>query len=142
MEVQVYREADMEAISARQEDDWGVNADALQMMVSQYPAWTFRIDGRPVMILGVWKLWEGNWECWAIPSDDARGSGLAVVRATRRLLDEVATWKDVNRFTALSREDKVEYNRWLEMLGFDVEYTQRKAYDNRLDVIGYRRLVA
>lgn len=137
-----YREGDEDLIQERSEDDWGTNESAIRLMISQCPAWTFRINDEVIMLMGVWELWKGNWECWSMPSDKARGHAFEIVKLTRGILHQLEQRSDVKRFTALSREDKGEYNRWLKLLGFDVEYRQKQAYDGKLDVIGYRRLAA
>ena len=135
-----YRDADNDELVRRPDDDWGADGNAMRVMAASSPTKTVRLDGKVVMIFGVWKLWEGCWEAWAVTSDDVRGYGHSVVRATKNFLEDIALRTDVKRFQALSREDKPEYTRFLTMLGFELEYVSKQAYDGKLDIIGLRRL--
>ena len=138
MEVRIYREGDDKRMTFRRNDSWGVNREQLLYMATQCPSWTFFIDGKPLMIFGAWPLWKGAWEAWAMPTDDLRGHGLAVIRTMRHAIELFKQRDDVDRLTCMVREFDTEYQKYMRLLGFRIEYVLDKAYDGKYDIYGYK----
>lgn len=137
-EVKIYRDGDEKDMEFRAPDDWGVSREELLYLATQCPSWTLFIDDKPVMIFGAWNLWKGSWEAWAMPTDKARGHGMIVVRTIKLAIELFKKRDDVNRLSCMVREFDTEYQKFMRLIGFRLEFELKKAYDGKFDIYGYK----
>ena len=145
--VRRYREGDAYHINTRIENAWDAHneAERADTLGRRGTAFTFyegsaRADTyRPVMLMGCNKLWQGCFSVWALPSHEARGYGLQLVRAARLLLDLVAKDKGIHRYHTLVHPKVWENIKWIKLLGFEAESVLRKAGPDHENIIMYAK---
>ncbi len=121
-----YREGDIDRINQRSCDDIGMDKQAAEISASSGYTITLDVDGAPVAVGGIVKLYDGVGQIWAVISDDARSHGLELVRSCRRLIESVTVLEKLDRIHCLVCADNVENQRFIKLLGFRCEFLMRK----------------
>lgn len=99
---------------------------------------TIEGDGEVLAVLGLVVRWDGVADVWAVIGDGARGRGVALTRAARRLLRRFASELRLRRVGASVQASRDEYCRWIELLGFECEGVEARAAPDGGDVFRYR----
>ena len=135
-----YREGDVFRVRIR-------HGDALNGPVCDFPGPSWTMIGeefgedRPLLVFGIINAAPGVGTLWAYISDDARGHGVAMVKFGRARMDEAFEIMKYNRVQAVVRTDRPEYERFIELLGFEKEGTMRNgSVGGEHDVFLYSRI--
>lgn len=121
----------------RRESDW--SGRVTDNMAAGGLAFTLRLQGRVVAVMGAVNNWPGYATAWAQISDDIRGQGRPLTRATRSVSDVIMKEMALHRMDAYAVADHPEYGRWLKLLGFTHECTLQAALPNGGDLCIYAR---
>ena len=131
-----YVTGDIGLIKARAVDDFDHD-----MFEECGEAWTLWEEHRPVAIFGIAPVDEGVGMFWGVVSDDARGRG---VRWIRRRMTFVQRWlmQQMNVYRRLQTTIRLdrEYQRFIELLGFQNEGLMRKIAADGGDLWLYSRV--
>lgn len=116
--------------------------DPLGAVVGNYPgpAWTMEKDGRVIAVMGITAVSGGIGLVWSFISDEARGHGKMMVKFAREKMKFALTEMRFHRLQAVVREDRPEYQRFAELMGFQKEGLMRKACANGDDLWLYSRI--
>lgn len=101
---------------------------------------TFRVNGEVAAVFGLVVRWPGVGDVWAVVGDNARGYGRPLTRTAKALFHTFADDLGLWRLGAMVRADAVEYQRWIELLGFEYEGTEIQAGPTGQDIHRYRWL--
>lgn len=137
LELVEYEQGDVYRVKIRLGDPLGGSVTDLKQ-----PAWTL-LDEEGNALLCFSILPEGTSGIatfFAYVSDDARGHGHYMLKTGRRIVERSFKHLNLHRIQAIVRADKVEYQRWIELLGFEKEGLMRKAAANKSDVWLYSRV--
>lgn len=91
---------------------------------------------RCVGMAGVFPIWEGRAEAWALIGEGAQRYALGIVRKAREVLDGVSA----HRVELNVKTSNVEGHRLAILLGFEYESTARKYHPDGSDVDVFVRL--
>jgi len=89
--------------------------------VAAGPAWTLRLDGRPVACGGIVLLWRGVGEAWSLSASGLGGRALAVHRLVAERLAAAEREHGLHRIQASVHIDNRRGRRWVAALGFEEE---------------------
>jgi hypothetical protein len=134
MELRAYEVGDEDRIPEQPggEGMWTRNVMAgLAMMGSSATAVA---DGRVVIVIGTIKLWPGVADGWCLVHPDSGLSARALIRIIKATLEDWARMEEVWRVNAMAMTEK--QMRFLRLLGFEHEYTQRRAGPEGIDLYG------
>lgn len=125
-----YRDGDLEAVDARFEVMTPELFTPAQLASSDMYTLTF--GDEVVAVAGHTIVWPGLGEAWFHVSDEIRGHGPWIVKTVKMLLERSQKENDVRRTNALIHEDRPEYIKWCELLGFVGEsYMAQAAPDGK-----------
>lgn len=82
---------------------------------------TILLDGRPIAVIGVVKLWDGVAEAWSVTSDEVRRVPLSFHKVVSGLIKAVERHLGIRRIQMSVDENYSEGHRWAEALGFKRE---------------------
>lgn len=135
VEFRGYEDGDVYAVKIRLGDPLGAP-------VVEYPGvkWTMTVNGEPAAVAGIMNGGPGIGMLWAFVSDDARGHGKKIVKFIRPKLDFAFKEMRYHRLQAIVRVDRPEYQRFIELLGFEKEGLMKKAAFNQDDLWLYARV--
>ncbi len=132
-----YRPGDTNAL--HRPGDKVVNMQSVLMMNGSFIR-TLEIDDEVIAVFGLVLRWPGVADIWAIVGDKTRGHGLGFTRKVKALMRQFADELSLWRIGATVREDLVEYQAWLELLGFEKEGVESQAAPDGSNLIRYRWL--
>ena len=92
------------------------------------PSFTGMINGEVVGAAGLWHLWKGVAEAWAIMGSKAVNHPYAVQKALKRGLVALSEAMGLHRIQAVMRIDNLRGLKWLKTLGFEQEGEPMKGY--------------
>lgn len=92
-------------------------------------------DGDPVSIGGFTPFTPGVWFAWMVSTERLPEVGRALSVEMRRRIRTMLKLPEVQRIEAHSAVFHTESHEWLELLGFEREYTRRKAGKDGTDYI-------
>lgn len=95
---------------------------------------TVEADGRAVMVVGGVKLWPGVGDVWSLVDPHSGVPARALVRIVKTNLEDWARMEGLWRVNAMAMNDK--QIRWMRLLGFEHEYTSRRAGPGGIDLYG------
>ena len=98
---------------------------------------SIEVDDTVIAVVGMQVRWPGVADVWAVVSDDARGHGIQLTRAVRRLLAQFASELGLWRVSTLVKTGVEENQRWIEALGFVYEGTEVAAGPDGRDLLRY-----
>ena len=84
-------------------------------------AWEFRVDGRPVSVMGVTPLWPGVWSAWMLATDEYLKVILAMTKLCRRVIMPMLWNAGAHRLEAKSVSHHHVAHGWLEHMGATLE---------------------
>lgn len=126
-----------------------VNRDGFQctqahlLMQSQSgPAFTAELDGRPVAAAGIVLTWPGLGLAWMVIAEDMPLPPLWLTRTVKRFLADLVRRHGLHRLEAVTVQDSIRNQRWIEAIGFSREQygvARRYLADDRA-VIRYERI--
>ena len=149
MRVRPYRTGDLDHITRRSRDDLGDDQfENTKAICEKNVTFTFEHDGIPVAICGCEVIQRGNLnypcsgsaQCWSVISDDARGNGLGLTKAIKKMIDDFAHSNNIGSMQAVVKPQIQENIRWIELLGFYFESTMVKAGPDGVDLAMYVRI--
>lgn len=116
--------------------------DPLGAVVGNYPgpAWTMEEDGEVLAVMGITAIASGIGLVWSFISDEARGHGKTMLKFGREKMKLALTEMRFHRLQAVVRADREEYQRFIELLGFEKEGLMRKGCANGDDLWLYSRI--
>ena len=119
------------------------SGDMLGYRMSDYtgPSWTMRVEGEVAACAGLVFVTDGIYSLWAIVGDNARGHGGETVSFTGVDWRQLSHILDIHRIQATARADSPEYNRYLQLFGFELEGTARMATPDKDDLNMYGRVM-
>ena len=125
-----YQPGDLEQVKARYEILGPENLSSFHLDNSDM--YSFTIDGRVVAVAGQTMVWPGLGEAWVHLSDEVREHPVWFVRGVKHVLEKSQRENNIRRTNALIHEDRPEYLKWCELLGFKGEsYMPEAAPDGR-----------
>ena len=144
MRLRPYRNNDLQHILRKAHDDkYGEIGEAATLeLCTGGNTLVFEHDGIPVAILGIRKLWPGVAAIWSIISNQIRGHGLELTRASIAILNDYAKAQEIRRYEAAVKSDIEENGKWLTLLGFKYECTHNQAALDGSDLDIYVRFYA
>jgi RimJ/RimL family protein N-acetyltransferase len=90
---------------------------------SQY-AFTALVDGRPVLVGGLYEMWENRALLWSLLDSTAGSHFISLHRSVKRFLD----MQPYRRIEAECDCDFAPGHRWLKLLGFRLEAARMRAF--------------
>ena len=113
-------------------DFWGVDTLSREYKDKAF-GFTGLFDGEPVILAGVYLLWPGMGEAWALLSKDFRKHGIFIHRSVMKYLPLVAESQRLKRIQAVCDESHKEAVDWLKRLDFTFEgrmpmYWKKKSF--------------
>lgn len=115
-----------------QVNDWHRDLMAGLAMIGN--ALTVEHEGKTVVVMGLAKLWPGVADCWSLVHPSSGVPAIALVRIVKSSLESFAAVEELRRANAMASDDKQQ--RWMRLLGFEYEFTQRQAGPQGEDLIG------
>jgi hypothetical protein len=95
------------------------------------PAYTAMVDGKVIGIGGVFVLWPGTGEAWALVSPGVKQHGLFFIRASRDYLDGIAREKNLERVQAAVQQDFDAGLKYIMALGFEYEGAMKRFFNGK-----------
>ena len=130
-----YRPGDLDVIQRRPQDYSCDEMDEQTKLLGEIDvSFTIEVDGVPVALFGVQKLWTGVAHAWSIISDDVRGHGLTLTKTCHKMIDDYAEANGIWRVQVTVQSDLTENKRWVEAMGFAYESTQKCASPDGKDL--------
>ena len=80
-----------------------------------------------VAVVGHTIMWPGLADAWLYASDEVRGHGMSLVRQSKKLLEDSQQKFGIRRTNCIIHEDRPEYLKWAELIGFKGESYMAKA---------------
>jgi len=127
-----YVQGDVYDIEVREGDD--IN-DGIQENAG--PSWTLKDEGEVLACFGICNIYGGVGTAWAFVSDKARHHGASLPKAMIAKLKECFDVMKFHRLQTVVRIDSKEYQRFVELIGFQREGLLRKATPSKQDVFLY-----
>lgn len=134
VEVRPYEQGDLDAITYRDGDDYSAD---LPKYADAGDATTFLVDGVPIAALGCVLDYPGVAMAWALISEEARGHGLALTKATKEVVEGWIEFYGLHRLHCLVTPEKEEYMRWIEAIGFERESLMKHITPDKGDMYLY-----
>lgn len=136
IEFNPYEDGDVFAVRLR-------DGDPLGSPVCDYPgpAWSLKSGDEVLMCFGIHLVGAGSGMLWAFFSDEARGHGLKIIKFAKPIIDGAFEKYRYHRIQAIVRADREEYQRFIELFGFEKEGLMRQATANRQDIWLYSRVL-
>lgn len=131
MKIRAYELGDERYIPA-QVNDW--HRDIMAGLALVGKTLTVEHNGQVVVVMGLAKLWPGVADCWSLVHPQSGATALQLVRVVRSSLESFAVVEDLRRANAMAGDDR--QLRWMRCLGFEHEYTQRRAGPKGEDLHG------
>ncbi len=131
-----YEEGDVYRLDIREGDTIGV---ILQDFPT--PGWTMFSETDILACGGIVQAGGGVGNVWAYISDKARGHGVSLLRFSRSAMDRALSIMLFHRLQTVVRTDRPEYERFVELLGFEKEGRLRKATSTQEDLFLYARTI-
>jgi hypothetical protein len=100
-----------------------ISEDYAKQLESAY-SFTALVNGEPVMVGGIWKLWENRAVVWSFVDRSAGPHFPSLHKAVKKVLDSAP----FPRLEADTPCDFEEGHRWLRMLGFAMEAERMRGY--------------
>lgn len=117
--------------------NWRENIEALASLGLAY---TYVVDGRPVLVAGFVFGDPGTATVWMLPSLYITTYALSAARSVKRVLDDIAATHHLYRIESRC-PDKEDVARWMQYLGFENPYRCRKAGLGKTDLILWERVI-
>lgn len=95
---------------------------------------TIESEGRAVAVFGGVKLWPGVGEVWSLVHPDSGVPARALVRLCKSTVEDWARMEELYRVNAAAFDEKQQ--KWMRLLGFEHEYTQRRGGPEGIDIYG------
>lgn len=90
-------------------------------------AYSVRVNGKLIAILGGYLVWEGCCTLWAVVNDGAKGHARKLRKSINILIAHAAKHLKIRRFNAMIRDDSEINKKWAMHLGFIPESSMYKA---------------
>jgi hypothetical protein len=129
--IRAYKEGD-ELRVPTQENDW--HRDLLPGLAMMGTVLSVTHEGEIVVVMGMAKLWAGVAECWSLVHPSSAASAIALVRVVKTSLETTAAVQGLRRANAMASDAKQQ--RWMRLLGFEYEFTQREGGPLGEDLVG------
>lgn len=101
------------------------------------PSYTGRVGDQIIACAGVLQYWPGRGEAWAFLAKDSGKHFVAIHRAVRSFFSSF----DMARIEAAVDKQFIQGQRWVELLGFDMEVAcARKYFPNGRDAVLYAKV--
>ena len=133
-EMRQFQQGDLDSITYREGDDYSSDLDKY---AANGDATTFLVNGQPIAALGCVLDYPGVAMAWALISEDARGHGVALTKATREVVEEWIDLYGLHRLHCLVTPGKEEYIRWIEAIGFEKESLMKHVTPDKQDMFLY-----
>lgn len=131
MEIRGYEVGD-ELQMPGQVNDW--HRDLMAGLALIGKTLTVEHEGRVVVVMGLAKLWPGVADCWSLVHPSSGVPAIRLVRLVKSSLESFAVVEGLRRANATASDDK--QRRWMQLLGFEYEFTQRQAGPLGEDLVG------
>jgi hypothetical protein len=131
MELRAYEVGDENLIPA-QVSDWHRQVMSGLALVGHML--TIESGGQVVVVIGGATLWAGVGEVWSLVHPNSGVPARALVRIVKSSLEDWAKMEKLWRVNAMAMDDK--QMRWMRLLGFEHEYTQRRGGPEGIDLHG------
>lgn len=131
MNIRAYELGDEKYIPA-QVDDW--HRDIMAGLAQIGQTLTVEHDGKPVVVMGIAKLWPGVADCWSLVHPHSGVPARQLVRVVRESLETMAQVEELRRANATAMNAKQA--QWMHLLGFDYEFTMRAGGPDGQDLVG------
>ena len=95
------------------------------------------VNGKPIALVSCSKLWEGVGQIWALVTNDVRKHGLLFTKACRELIEIGCYREGYRRCHCIVDAEQPENVKWVTLLGFEYEFTMKKASPVGNDLLGY-----
>lgn len=131
MEVRAYEVGDEDLIPAQVSDHHRKIIGGLALVGTMF---TIETEGRAVVVVGGMELWPGVGEVWSLVHPNSGVPARALVRVVKTHLEDWAKLQKWWRVNAMAMDEK--QGRWMRLLGFEHEYTQRRGGPGGIDLHG------
>ncbi len=102
-------------------------AEQMEAMSKLGPCWTFMTDdSRVIGCIGMIMLWQGVGQAWAVFSPLIKEYGIAVSRATKRLISWAFAEYSLDRLQVIVLPEEEKNIEWAWFLGFEEEGIARR----------------
>jgi GNAT superfamily N-acetyltransferase len=132
-------------VCSRAEDHVPLNIQSFDVVTDAVDARVISIDGIPVALtcLSAVEGADNTAHIRVVTTDDARGHGIAYLRACRKILNEWVTKYSYRMFVTFTLFDSVENRRWMKFFGFVEMQGPHSVYIDKDGVVwkGYFRWV-
>ena len=132
-------ESDLAKVENR-DGNWRLDPEIGMRIACQSWSWTFEDDDGPFCLAGCYQHWPGVGVAWMVANARLAGParGVFVTKNLRRLLAQYCADNDVLRLQTTVDSRNKGYDRWIELLGFKLEFIQPLAAPgNAGDLMNY-----
>ena len=136
--VRPFAEKDLMLVRNRDEG-WTLGEPLAMTIAINSFAWTFEDDQGPFCIAGCYRFWQGVGSAWMVANRRMNWrKGVFITKHMRRLLQQYCEDNNIKRVGTVVDSRFHNYDKWVELLGFELEYVQLKAAPgNAGDLYGY-----
>ncbi len=134
MEVRAYEVGDEDLIPVQPNDENRWMRKVMPGLAVMGTMLTIESEGQAVVVIGGVKLWPGVGEAWNLVHPNSGVPARALARIVKTNLEDWARMEELWRVNAMAMNDK--QMKWLRLLGFEHEYTSRRAGPGGVDLHG------
>tara|TARA_R100001460_G_scaffold49755_1_gene87973 strand:- start:1122 stop:1562 length:441 start_codon:yes stop_codon:yes gene_type:complete len=113
----------------------------VETMVVKNLAFTGVQDGKIIACGGIYPIWNGVGDAWFLGTNMIFDHPLKVTKIVKKYLIELMNLNNFHRVQAYVRHDWENAQRWIEVLGMQVEGTARKYSTDGRDHILFSRVI-
>lgn len=139
MEIRAYEVGDERLIPEQPAGEGQWTRDVLAGLAMMGSTLTVEAEGRVVIVFGMVKLWPGVADGWLLVHPHSGLPARALIRIIKNTLEDWGRMEKLWRVNAMAMNEKQK--RFLCLLGFEHEYTQRRAGPGGIDLYGMAKWI-